>query len=223
MARTEQEVRDHYLELAPGYMSEPGELLDAQIRAVAAILAAVESAVDTLHDRTFIATADGSWLDQHGDERGIHRLQDESDTDYRVRLTTIEDKLTIPAIVNAINAILVTGVATLEEHTLDGCWMIRTGSPNPEGFFGCRMYRSERAFSIYIDVQFSTTSDTAFLVRTGAVAELESAFMTRTGSVFEAAAFLDGDALAPSDIYAQIIETIERLRGAGISFRVVVG
>jgi hypothetical protein len=219
MARDEQALRDHYLEDGPGFIQEPDELLDAQIRTVAAIMARIEAAIETLHGRTFITTADGAWLDQHGTERGILRFDGESDADYRARIQLIEDQVTKPAILAAVDAILQVGTAELEEHGSDGLWLSRGAIA--EAFLGQRLYRGTPPwFSVYIQQQVESKSDTAFLIRSGASGTLS--FLTRTSAAWDVSMFLDGQDPAPSDIYRRIYETIERLRAAGVSFRVEI-
>ncbi len=58
-------------------------------------------------EMSFISTASGRWLDQHARDRGTSRRLNEDDATLRVRLRQYEDLLTFPAIIAAVNAILV--------------------------------------------------------------------------------------------------------------------
>lgn len=55
---------------------------------------------------TFITTAEGRWLDQHGKDRDTTRRLNETDEVFRERLRQIEDAVTDPALQFGINAII---------------------------------------------------------------------------------------------------------------------
>lgn len=42
--------------------------------------------VDRFHEQLFVGMASGEWLDLHGEEYGVKRKLDESDSDYRERI-----------------------------------------------------------------------------------------------------------------------------------------
>jgi hypothetical protein len=219
MARTEQELRDHYLALGPGFLQEPEELLDAQIRLVAAIFAEIEAAIDTFHARTFLDTADGSWLDQHGIERGVLRYDAESDTDLRVRVKLIEEKLTPVAIVTAVDALLAVGTCILREHLGDGAF---SDFPGPQGYAGMGVtYDGIRAFTVLIEAQLSTRADRAYALPAATTIGTQSS-AGDDGSIPDVTAFADGVDLVPSDIYGRIYQAIDRLHAGGVSFRVEI-
>jgi len=219
MARTEQELRDHYLQLGPGFLAEPEELLDAQIRLVAAMMSETEGAIETLHARTFLRQADGSWLDEHGKERGILRFDGESDTDYRARILLIEDAVTPVAIVNAVDSLLSVGTCTLREHLGDGAF---ADFPGWQGFADMAVaYDGIRAFTVLIEEQLLTRADRAYALPAATTIEKLS-FAGDDGSKPSATAFADGADPTPSDIYGRIYQTIDRLRAAGVTFRVEI-
>jgi hypothetical protein len=219
MARTEQELRDHYLALGPGVLQEPEELLDTQIRVVAAIIAEIEAAIETQHARTFLDTADGSWLDQHGIERGVLRYDAESDDDYRVRVKLIEDAVTPVAIVAAVNLLLVEGTCILREHLGDGAFV---DFPGWQGFAGmAATYDGIRSFTIIIEEQIPSRADRAYALPGGVTIEQQS-YVGDDGSLPDVTAFADGVDAVPGDIYRRIYQAIDRLRAAGVTFRVEV-
>jgi hypothetical protein len=80
--------------------------------------------LERLISQTEIGRAQGEWLDLHGVERGIPRLTDEQDRDYRRRLSLIPDRVTESALHFA--AIQVVGfVDVIDVFTLryrEGIW-----------------------------------------------------------------------------------------------------
>ena len=217
MARSEDELRDHYLELGPGFIAEPDEVLDAAIRIAVSMLARIEAAGETLHARTFIDEADGAWLDQHGEERSILRLEGESDEAYRPRVKRIEDKVTKPAILAAVDAILRVGTSRMEEHLADGAY---SDFPGPQGFADHAVtYDSIRRFTVFIAEQFARRNDTAYALPGTIIGTLSFA---GTDAEPDVSAFADGVEAVGGDIYARIWAEIDRMRAAGTTFHVEI-
>jgi hypothetical protein len=219
MARSEQELRDHYLALAPGFLQEPEELLDAQIRLLAAMFAEVGSAIETQHARTLIGSADGSWLDQHGIERGVLRYEDETDDAYRARVKLLEDAVTPVAITAAVDALLEVGTCTLREHLGDGAF---AGFPGWQGFADMAVtYDGLRAFTILISQQLSNMAHRAYALPASTTIGQQS-FVGNDGSKPTVTAFVDAEDPVPDDIYRRIYEAVDRLHAAGVTFRIEV-
>jgi len=217
--RTADAIRQQIRDLGPWWLRDAAEVEDAIFQAFAKVFERIEAAEQTLFDRTFIGLADGSWLDQHGQEREISRLTGESDAGYRPRIQTIEDKVTIPAVVAGVNAVLLVGVATLEEHQQDGFYLTNAGSVSPSGFLdNGTLYEGSRCFTVTIQHQLVGTNDTAFLTESGSGA-VES-FMVETPGAN--GTFLDATDPARGDVYSDIFNEIDRLRAAGVTFNVRV-
>ena len=224
-SRDLEAIRDQILRLGPWWLCEPSEVEDAVLRTMAAIFERTEGAIATLHDRTFIGRADGSWLDEHGQERGIYRLTAETDENYRPRILAIEDKVTKPAIEAGVSAILVSGVATVEEHLPDGAFA--SEALNTEQAFAdhATAYDATLCFTVYVDEQFSRFNDTAFATSEGSGSSPESFAVENTGDGSwpdDPGSFGDSAEPTQSDLYARIYDTVDRLRAAGVTFRIVV-
>jgi len=218
MARDEQALRDHYLEIGPAFLCEPDEVLDATIRMVAAIMARIEVAGETLHGRTFIDEADGDWLDQHGSERSIFRLEGESDDLYRERVKRIEDRVTKPAILEAVDRLLIAGTSRMVECLADSGF---SDFPGPQGYADAsQTTEGLRCFRIYILAQLLSRSDTAYTLPGGT--SIGTIGFSGTDSEADVSAFADGDSVVSGDIYRRIWEEIDRLRAGGIGFSVEI-
>jgi hypothetical protein len=120
------------------------------LHAYAAAMLIVDAAMSNWHRQTFIETAEGVWLEQHGRDRGISKQAGESDAAYRIRLRVLEDAVTPASILAIANAVLaaagIAGSARLLELPRDalylgssttqirGCFnrglrLMRTGAP----------------------------------------------------------------------------------------------
>lgn len=97
------------------------------LKAVAAALLLVDSTATDWLRNTYIETAEGVWLDQHGADRGVRRQGGESDASYRIRLRTIDDAVTRAALLDVADAVLaaagVVGTARMLEFPRDGLYL----------------------------------------------------------------------------------------------------
>jgi len=227
MARTEAELRAHLVELGPWWLREPDEVMEAVLEAYAALFAEVERITELAHDRTFIGDADGAWLDAHGRERAIYRGQGETDAEYAPRIQDLRDAVTIPAILAALNLILLvtTPAAYIEECQLDGLYLSDEGSGLVNGFLdNTALYGDVRCFVVYIPYQLPNKNLTAFLVAEGQPGP-ESFLVEDTGDGFspdDPGMFVDQTEPTKGDIYARIYDLIDALRAAGVTFTVIV-
>lgn len=226
MARSEVEIRAQLLRHGPWWLCEPEDVLDAIVRAIAAQLARAEGAVDSLHDRTFIDLADGSWLDQHGRERGVPRFTEETDTAYRPRVKAIEDKVTRTSILAAVDAVLLEGTSLMEEHTPDAAYAVPNGTDvNKQGYAGVgRAYDDQKCFTIIIEPQRPDPKDTSFAAPNGSFDDYRSFSWedAESGAYPQPGSYPEPDQLNAAEIYSRVFREIDRLRAAGVTFRVVV-
>lgn len=229
--RTLGDIRDQLLRISPWWLREPENGTDAVLRGMAAAFERVEGSIETLFARTFIDRADASWLDEHGNERSRPRVRranpanDESDDLYRPRIKGWPDAVTRPAVLAAVNAVLVIGEARIEEWLPDSAFACPTGSIDISAFAGeCTAFSSRRGFSLYIEPQAASTNDTAWAVSNGA-GSLESFAVQNTGDGSypdDPGTFADRSNLEWSGVYALVIETIKRTKAAGVAYRVYV-
>ena len=69
----------------------------------------IEEEIDAMNDGCFIDTAEGKYLDLWGKDYGIPRLNEESDEDYRKRLTILPlEQFTIQTLYDVYNLQLLT-------------------------------------------------------------------------------------------------------------------
>lgn len=87
----------------------------AILQAMAKILAARHTEMLEHWEQTFIAQADGSNLDFHGDERSLDRLSGETDTNYSVRIRNIINQSYCAAIKGLVDQLLINGECTIVE------------------------------------------------------------------------------------------------------------
>lgn len=219
---------DHIRSIGPGFRDTDADLAVALDTVTATIMAEIEAAIHTLHARTFILEADGDYLDEHGQERSVPRLQDEIDDDYVHRVKLIEEKLTRPAILAHVDAILAVGTASMEEWLPDGAF---TDILAIQGFTETsHTHGGIRGFTVYIEPQIEATADRGFALDEPAdpFEAPEDVFHTFAGTDAEptVSAFADGTDLTPSSIYPTIWNEIDRLRAGGLGpfphFRVEV-
>ena len=230
MARGAEELYQQLLRHGPSWLCESEDVMVAMLAAFAQVFGRIECAVDTMHARTFVQEADGSWLDQHGLERSIPRGAGELDAAYRARLAGIGDAVTKPAILAAVDALLDVGTASMEEHRRDAAYAVPNGvTVNLQEFAGVgRSYEAVRCFTLIIPDQAPEPKHTAFAApngtlnddtRTFAWAESEAG---NTWLVDADGAYADPKGLNPSDVYAQVFDAVDRLKAAGVTFRVLV-
>lgn len=144
----------HGAAAVPGYFRTT-ERVREDMHAFAAEMTLIDAAMSSWHRMTYLETAEGVWLDQHGSDRGVARQGGESDDSYRARLRTIDDAVTPAAILAVVNAILaaagVVGTAGLVELPRDGLYL-GTSTTAIRGFLGRgrRMFRTGRPHIIVI-------------------------------------------------------------------------
>lgn len=225
MARDVEALRSQVLRNAPWWLQEPAENADALVRMIAAQLARCEESIETLFDRTFLTRAVESWLDEHGRERSRPRLPNESDDAYRDRLRTWPDAVTRPAILAAVDAVLLVGTARMEEWLTDSPFACAEGSGDESAFAGnCTTFSSRRGFTIYIARQTSDGNETAWAIAEGADT-VESFAVEDTGdgvSPDDPGTFADSGRSVQSPVYERLIDTINALKAAGMGYRVEI-
>jgi hypothetical protein len=222
-ARTEDELRAHLASVGPSIIAAPAELVDAVETILAAIFSEAEAAIYSLHARRYIRQSDGSWLDMHGAERGVLRFEDESDGDYKVRVATIGDAVTKPAILARVDEALLVGTSRMDEWPIDGMF---TDIQDRRGFADTTTVHGEdRGFTVYIAEQLAARSSRGFAL--DVPADPFKAVGTGvnhtfagdpTDTVGEAAHTMFADGVNPTRgaIYAEIYQLIDRLRAGGL-------
>lgn len=195
MARSTADLLEQLERLVPGYYSAAQALLAG----LAAALARAEVAVDELAASATIAGADSTWLALHARGYGIQPASAEAEGSVRARLRRVEDAVTKPAIKAAVDAIIAPDTCEIVE------WW--------EGPF--------------LDVD----DDTGAWCDTARMGGGPNSFLVVVPYGFEDGEALDVDFYADSSFLglgvdspfvAAIINEVERLRAAGVFWRLVL-
>lgn len=83
---------------------------EEEIHAFIQVFDDVREQIEAIFQETFILDSVGGtpdWLNQHAIDRGTNRRENETDATLRARLRSFEDTVTAPAILSAVNAVLV--------------------------------------------------------------------------------------------------------------------
>lgn len=117
MAKTKQEWFDTIKYWVPEWFFERSEYSEALFYAMAELLSVQEAETQDLIEQTYLDTADGDYLDLHGDERGVPRVTDELDASYasRIKNKSLVSQLSKPALQAIVNQLLVKGVCAIRE------------------------------------------------------------------------------------------------------------
>lgn len=229
--RSPEELYAYLLGVFPSWLKEPDELAKAHLLAIAGQFSRSQFADQTLHDRTFIGLADGTWLDEHGRERGKFRRPGESEESFRFRVRQVDDKVTRSSILIAVNAILTTGSATMTEHPVNdpsfvppaGTTFLSLGIVGKSNSFVGR-----RAYTLSVPDQAPVSRNTAF---TSDPTTLPGASKTRTftwddpvsGSAPQPGMYTsDTDGPLALAIYSRIMEILDDYTAAGVQTRPIV-
>lgn len=200
MARTTDELLAQLERLLPGYYQAAEPLLAA----FAAALSEAEGATDILRPLATIGGGTGKWLTLQGHGIGVLRASGESDESLRTRIRYVEDQVTRSAIENAVNGIIAPDTCQivewwdqpyLDDESETGAWLDNQSlllSGGPQSFI------------VLIPPQSTGFSFGAFL---NADLWLDSEFI--------------GEA-TEDPAYAAIINDVERLRAAGVFWRLVL-
>ena len=220
MARTVQELLDRLLAFLPPEYESAEPLLAALATAMWGAELAADSILDVLpfgpaaynlSNGTPVshAGATGIWLDLHAAGYGLHRAPGELDAQLQTRLRSVADRVTKPSIQDAVdNLLLPFGVTAVivewwDEPYLDVAEPITGG--------------------LYLDSTFISGGHHSFLV---VVPSVGLGFNVSPDPFLNVDAWLDSMFLGSdvSDpVYAAIVAEVERLRAAGVQWRLVIG
>lgn len=200
MARTTDELLEQLARLLPEFYDTAEPLLAG----VAAGQEAAEAVAPDLRARTYFQSATGKWLTLHASGYGVIRASGETDGALRKRLRQVEDCATVEAIKAAVDAIIAP----------DECQIVE--------WWDLPYLDFEGGTGLWLDNQSSMLSGGwhSFLVLIP---------MQSTGFSFGDHLDVDywlnvsylGEA-TEDPAYASIINEVERLRAAGVFWRLVL-
>lgn len=90
----------------PSWVFENQDVNVAIFMSIARLLQAVEEEAEFLKRQTSLDDAEGAYLDLHGKERDVLRVENESDTTYRERIRSLDLTMTPQSILNLVNRLL---------------------------------------------------------------------------------------------------------------------
>ena len=105
---SEQEIYDHLKTSLPRFLFQKVTATEEIWGAYVKIFDAVKTQITEWSQYAQILLATGIWLDQHARDRGTSRQGSETDAALRARLRTLEDSVSLPALLAEITAILTT-------------------------------------------------------------------------------------------------------------------
>lgn len=176
---------------------------------LAAVLREPEVLADVLSPLVTIGGATGVWLDLHADGYGIPRASsDEADAEVQTRLRNVDDALTPVAVKAAVDRLLAPhGVVCELLEWFHEPWLHDTAEDDALWLDSTRISGGARTFLVIVpqvegaQVSFGTHVDADFWL--------------------DSTAFLGADGPWPS-AYTAIVREVERLRAAGVSWRLVI-
>jgi len=197
MSRTTNEVLAQAMKfLPPRYQS-----IEEVIAGVAAIQAERESTAETFAEASTIGGADGTFLTLLAKGFGVNRALEETDDSVRFRLRNAEEQVTRASILSAVNTVLAP-------YTNDTATMLE---PWEEGFLDVDMWFDNTIFSD---------------LHNGFVLVVPLVGDAPTGSMFFDSEYFDGEVYfgggVEHPVYSIIIALVERIRAAGIRWRLYI-
>lgn len=185
----------------PSWYFERGDIATARVKALAAVLEAIEGSLAGHVSATYIAEAEGDVLDLHGSERRVTRIEEELDAAYSPRVRAIVNLSNPPAIKRLVDAILIRGECEIREDFSSGLFCDR----------GAYLSRGEILLESVIKNAFTVVIQTQ---RSDAMA------FTDRGDFLDRGAFA-GDDAGSFDIMEAIRVAVNQARAAGCLFRIV--
>lgn len=173
---------------------------EAHFQALAKILSTMQAAAEESTTQTFIASASGSHLDLHGDERTTPRLSGEIDSTYSTRIRSLANLSNKVSIKQLVDELLIIGECVIGEDFNSFLFFNRDAYMNR----GLLILESIlNTFTIVFENQ--TRSPESFLDR--------EYFMDR-GDVF-------GTLEASDEFFRSIIAAVDRAKAFGTFYRVI--
>jgi hypothetical protein len=205
--RTQAVIFEHLRKLFPRWLLALGDLDEETLSrdtygSLAELFRSIEVTIEGAFEQTYILASEAPYLDMLGEERGKPRDAGESDADYRVRIRTFDQAVTLPAIKALLNLLVQIPPYEVQE------WEIDTSFFNRDDFLnrGDRVFTGIEGFTIYMPPQESESLDDCFYNR--------GSYLNREN--FMGSAIPGG----PGAIYNLIYDAVRNIRAAGVSHRI---
>ena len=204
MAKTTAQWYEIFKSWMPEWVFETEEYSRADFRGMAAVFSESETVLDNHFKETFICQSEGDFLDEHGTERNVYRNPGETDAAFCVRVQTIANTTSNPALEAAINAILAIGHCCVIDNEVYQPFFDR------EAFYDRSYYVTQyikNFFTVFLNPQIS--------------ASLEYFFARE--DFFDREAFLSSDPPVELDyIYDAIVSLVNKNKALGTMYSVIV-
>jgi hypothetical protein len=96
------------------FTAEPG-YQEAVLQSLADLLNKAQTDAEAMQLQTFIADSEGGYLELHGSERRIERLDSETDADYSNRIRNFANKSNLIALKAIVDSFLINGECNIAE------------------------------------------------------------------------------------------------------------
>lgn len=195
-ARSTSTLTDELEAFLPSYYCGALPLLAG----MAAVLHAVEGGVDNLRPEATLELGTDIWLTMAAHGQGILRATSETDASLRIRMRSVDDQVTPPALEAAVNALIAPDTCTLLEwweHSYLDVELVDEGG-------------------LWLDTQRLSGGPSSFLILVPQRGWLSA------GSFVDADLWLDNTYIgteSEDSVYAAIINTVHRARAAGVFWR----
>lgn len=185
----------------PSWYFERDVNAKAQMAALAAVLADLETVLKGHFDETFITRAGGDTLDLHGSERNVARLTGEIDGPFANRIRYIVNNSNIISIKALVDALLINGEAIITEDYNAQIFCDRENFITPNSIMLSQIIKD--AFTVLIPFQIHPPYS----------------FFDREN--FCGREDFYGRYTSSDEIFASVVAAVEAARAAGCLFRVI--
>lgn len=197
MARSVADLLDQVEHFLPAEF----EPMRPHLAGLAAQMREAELAGDTLEAQTKIGQAVGAFLTLIGRGYGLDRTAEETDDEFRNRIRVLEDRLTKPAIEDAVNELLsayTTDVCEIVEHWEGGAFVDQAYAEQDA------IYSAHNAFTVIAPVVGNFAAGEDYVDQS----YVDDAWVGMGG--------------ADHPVYPAIVARVEQLRAAGVRWWLVV-
>lgn len=201
MALSKQQWLNKLKGFVPSWVFERYEGSQSIFTGMASLFELVQKDYEQHIDETFIDKATAEYVELHGDERSVERLDMESLAGFRSRVKKIVNNSNVPAIKGLVDALLIRGESTIIEHNENsGNFLSR------ESFLNRNIIDYDVLYNAYtILIDFQIPEPTSFYNR--------EAFLSRE--------FLNGSSISSDTVFRNIIKTVNSNKAYGTVYRLI--
>lgn len=200
MALTQTQWYDKLKGWVPEWYFETVQYQSAHFMALAKLFSDMETVLESAVSGTFIMQSDTPEIEHHGYERSTDRLEDEELASYRIRVQSLTNQVYKAALKLLIDALLDRGECEIREDFQDLAFYNRSYFFGRDEFFTEQHYNS---FTIVVEPQ------------------APEAFSFFSRGYYTGRSNYMGNKEAVSNVYARIVEAVNKAKAFGILYRIV--